>query len=70
MNVALILAGGHGSRTAQDIPKQFMNVYEKPLIIYTLENFEKHPDIDEIAVVCIDGTKCCGRMPDNMELQN
>lgn len=55
MNVALILAGGHGSRTAQDIPKQFMNVYEKPLIIYTLENFEKHPDIDEIAVVCIDG---------------
>lgn len=55
MNVALILAGGHGSRTAQDIPKQFMNVYEKPLIVYTLENFEKHPDIDEIAVVCIDG---------------
>ena len=35
MNVALILAGGHGSRTAQDIPKQFMNVYEKPLIVYT-----------------------------------
>ena len=34
MNVALILAGGHGSRTAQDIPKQFMNVYEKPLIVY------------------------------------
>lgn len=55
MNIALILAGGHGSRTAQDIPKQFMNVYEKPLIIYTLENFERHPDIDGIAVVCIDG---------------
>ena len=45
MNIALILAGGQGNRTAQDIPKQFMNVYDKPLIIYTLENFEKHPDI-------------------------
>lgn len=55
MNIALILAGGHGSRTEQDIPKQFMNVYEKPLIIYTLENFEKHPDIDGIAVVCLEG---------------
>lgn len=55
MNIALILAGGHGNRTAQDIPKQFMNVYEKPLIIYTMENFEKHPDIDGIAVVCLDG---------------
>ena len=55
MNIALILAGGHGNRTAQDIPKQFMNVYDKPLIIYTLENFEHHPDIDGIAVVCLDG---------------
>ena len=55
MNVAIILAGGHGSRTEQDIPKQFMNVYEKPLIIYTLENFEKNPEIDAIEVVCLDG---------------
>ncbi len=55
MNIALILAGGHGNRTEQDIPKQFMNVYEKPLIIYTLENFERHPDIDGIAVVCLEG---------------
>ena len=55
MNIALILAGGHGNRTEQDIPKQFMNVYEKPLIIYTLENFEKHPDIDGITVVCLEG---------------
>lgn len=55
MNIALILAGGHGCRTAQDIPKQFMNVYEKPLIIYTLENFQNHPEIDGIAVVCLDG---------------
>ena len=55
MNVAVILAGGYGSRTEQDIPKQFMNVYEKPLIIYTLENFEKHPDIEGILVVCLEG---------------
>lgn len=55
MNVAIILAGGHGSRTEQDIPKQFMNVYEKPLIIYTLENFEKNSEIDAIEVVCLDG---------------
>ena len=55
MNIAIILAGGSGSRTAQDIPKQFINVYEKPLIIYTLENFERHPEIDGILVVCLDG---------------
>lgn len=55
MNIALILAGGCGSRTAQDIPKQFMNVYDKPLIIYTLENFQRHPDIDGIVVVCLEG---------------
>jgi len=55
MNIALILAGGCGSRTAQDIPKQFMNIYEKPLIIYTLENFQRHPEIDGIAVVCLEG---------------
>lgn len=55
MNIAVILAGGHGNRTGQDVPKQFMNVYEKPLIIYTLENFERHPEIDAIEVVCLDG---------------
>ncbi len=55
MNIALILAGGYGSRTEQDIPKQFINVYEKPLIIYTLENFQRHPDIDGIAAVCLEG---------------
>ncbi|MBP9996342.1 MAG: 2-C-methyl-D-erythritol 4-phosphate cytidylyltransferase [Lachnospiraceae bacterium] len=55
MNIALILAGGIGNRTEQDIPKQFMNVYEKPLIIYTLENFERNKDVDAILVVCLDG---------------
>ena len=39
----------------QEIPKQFLNVNDKPVIIYTLEAFQSHPDIDEIGVVCIDG---------------
>ncbi|MCD8038915.1 MAG: 2-C-methyl-D-erythritol 4-phosphate cytidylyltransferase [Lachnospiraceae bacterium] len=55
MNVALILAGGSGSRTEQSIPKQFISVYEKPIIIYTLEAFQSHPDIEAIIVSCIDG---------------
>lgn len=52
---AIIIAGGVGSRMHQDIPKQFINVYDKPVLIYTLEGFQKHPQIDEIYVVCIDG---------------
>lgn len=55
MNIAIIIAGGSGSRMGQDIPKQFINVYDKPVIIYTLEGFQKHPLIDAIEVVCIDG---------------
>lgn len=55
MNIGLIIAGGSGSRMKQDIPKQFLNVYDKPIIIYTLEAFQRHPNIDKILVVCIDG---------------
>lgn len=55
MNIALIIAGGNGTRMHQDIPKQFINVNNKPIIIYTLEAFQNHPDIDAIEVVCIDG---------------
>ena len=55
MNIAVIIAGGSGSRMGQDIPKQFINVYDKPVLIYTLEGFQKHPQIDAIEVVCIDG---------------
>lgn len=55
MNYALIIAGGTGNRMGQDIPKQFINVYDKPVIVYTLEAFQKHPQIDAIQVVCIDG---------------
>ena len=54
-HIALIIAGGSGNRMNQDIPKQFLTVNERPVIIYTLEEFEKHPEIDAIAVVCIDG---------------
>lgn len=55
MNIALIIAGGSGQRMGQDIPKQFITVNEKPVIVYTLEAFQIHPEIDAIAVVCIEG---------------
>jgi len=55
MNIALIIAGGVGNRMHQNIPKQFLTVYERPVIVYTLEAFESHPEIDAIAVVCIEG---------------
>ena len=42
MNYALIIAGGSGNRMGQDIPKQFINVYDKPVLIYTLESFQRH----------------------------
>ena len=55
MTIALIIAGGIGNRMGQDIPKQFLTVNEKPVIIYTLEAFQNHPKIDALAVVCISG---------------
>lgn len=55
MNIALIIAGGSGRRMNNEIPKQFLNINDKPIIIYTLEAFQNHPGIDEIGVVCIDG---------------
>lgn len=54
-NLVLLIAGGSGNRMGQSIPKQFLTVNDKPVIVYTLEAFQKHPEIDEIAVVCIDG---------------
>ena len=54
-NIAIIIAGGSGTRMGQDIPKQFINVYDKPVLIYTLESFQCQPEIDAIEVVCIDG---------------
>ena len=55
MNIAIIKAGGVGNRMGAGIPKQFIEVNGKPIIIYTLEAFEKHPNIDSIIVVCVDG---------------
>lgn len=54
-NIGLIIAGGAGNRMNQDIPKQFITVDERPIIVYTLEAFERHPEIDVIAVVCLEG---------------
>ena len=53
MVVALLTAAGIGSRMGQDIPKQFIHVNNKPLIVYTLEAFERHPSIDEIVIVTL-----------------
>ncbi len=55
MNIAIILAGGSGKRMGQNIPKQFLNIEDKPIIIYTMEVFQKHPNIDGIVVVCLEG---------------
>lgn len=55
MNIAMIIAGGKGVRMNQDIPKQFLNIHDKPVIVYTMQAFQKHPEIDAILAVCIDG---------------
>lgn len=53
MNVALLTAAGSGTRMHLDIPKQFYHVNDKPLIIHTLERFQRHPSIDAIIVVTL-----------------
>ena len=55
MTTAIILAGGTGHRMGQDIPKQFINIYDKPVLLYTLEGFQNHPMVDAIEVVCLEG---------------
>ena len=53
MNIAVIFAGGSGQRMkTRDIPKQFLEIHGKPIIIYTLEHFEKHEQIDAIVIAC------------------
>lgn len=54
-NIAMVIAGGVGARTHQDIPKQFIHVNDVPIIIYTLQAFQNHPQIDAIEVVCLEG---------------
>ena len=53
MNIAVILAGGVGSRVGAGMPKQFVKILGKPVIVYTIEAFQKHEDLDAIKVVCV-----------------
>ena len=56
MTTALIFAGGTGQRmNSRAKPKQFLELHGKPVIIYTLEHFEMHPEVDSIVVVCLEG---------------
>ena len=56
MNVALIFAGGTGMRMKDSAkPKQFLELHGKPIIVYTLEIFQNHPEIDKIVVPCVAG---------------
>lgn len=55
MNIALILAGGADPKFKMRVPKQFVNVDDRPIIVYTMQVFQKHPEIDEIVVACLAG---------------
>ena len=55
-HIAVIFAGGTGQRMhTKALPKQFLEVHGKPVLIYTLEQFERHPQIDGIVLVCLEG---------------
>ena len=51
MNIAVILAGGTGSRMGGSLPKQFLDLDGRPVIVNSIEAFDSHPAIDEVAVV-------------------
>lgn len=54
MNIVVIFAGGVGKRMhTRDLPKQFLQVYGKPIIIHTMQIFDTHDDIDAIVVSCV-----------------
>ena len=55
MNYVVLLAGGIGKRVGAGIPKQFVNVLGKPVIAYTMQAYQSHPEIDGIELVCVDG---------------
>lgn len=55
MTYVIIIAGGVGSRLGASVPKQFVEVLGKPVIAYTMEHFQNHPEIDAIELVCVDG---------------
>ena len=70
MNIALIIAGGSGSRMGQDIPKQFLNVYDKPVLFYTLAGFQEHPLTLSKSYALTAGTMFFGLMLSNSISQN
>ncbi|MDE7083204.1 MAG: 2-C-methyl-D-erythritol 4-phosphate cytidylyltransferase [Clostridia bacterium] len=54
-NIGVIFAGGVGSRMhSKDMPKQFLSVHGKPIIIHTLEHFEKNEEIDAVVIACVE----------------
>lgn len=53
MTIAILTAAGTGTRMGQEVPKQFLNVYDKPIIVYTMERFQRHAEIDGIVVVTL-----------------
>lgn len=53
MTIALLTAAGTGSRMGQEVPKQFLHVHDKPIIVYTMERFQRNPQIDGIVVVTL-----------------
>lgn len=54
MNIAVIFAGGVGQRMkSKGLPKQFLNLHNKPIIIHTLDVFENSPEIDAIVIACV-----------------
>lgn len=52
-NYVILLAGGVGKRMGADVPKQFLEVDGVPIIVYSIENFQRNPQIEKIVVVCV-----------------
>lgn len=52
-NIAVIFAGGVGKRMGAEVPKQFLKVYKREIIVHTIEKFQYHPEIDEIYIGCV-----------------
>ena len=65
MNIALILAGGTGTRLGSDIPKQYVSVQGKMIITHCLHVFGVHPQIDAIQIVAHEQwhSGICRQMP-------
>ena len=54
MNIGIIFAGGVGSRmNSRELPKQFLRIYDRPIIVHTIEHFENCNDVDAVVVVCV-----------------